>query len=90
MLLPSAGQVLSNDRFVASNHRVLRSVDRPRHSRVLFVNPTPGAVIKPVLAAGADAAGKTTAHVAHPDHTRGSHVLYATLLPDQRVIPNRA
>lgn len=42
-------QVLSNDRFVAANHRVLASTTRERFSRAFFFNPSADAVIEPLL-----------------------------------------
>lgn len=41
-------QVLTNDLFVASNHRVLQSTSRERYSRAFFFNPMYTADIEPL------------------------------------------
>ena len=41
-------QVLTNDVFVASNHRVLRSTAHDRYSRAFFFNPVYSADIQPL------------------------------------------
>eukprot|EP00879_Flechtneria_rotunda_P009471 GHRR01009914.1.p1 GENE.GHRR01009914.1~~GHRR01009914.1.p1 ORF type:complete len:398 (+),score=78.90 GHRR01009914.1:2576-3769(+) len=42
-------QVFTNDRFYASNHRVLQSELSPRYSRAFFFNPSHGANIEPSI-----------------------------------------
>jgi isopenicillin N synthase-like dioxygenase len=41
-------QVATNDKFFASNHRVLQSSVRERYSRAFFFNPSHSVDIKPL------------------------------------------
>lgn len=41
-------QVATNDKFFASNHRVLQSSSRPRYSRAFFFNPSHSVDIQPL------------------------------------------
>lgn len=47
-ILQDMAQVLTNDKFFASNHRVLQSSGRDRYSRAFFFNPSHSADIQPL------------------------------------------
>lgn len=56
-------QVLSNDHFVASDHRVLKSSTHDRYSRAFFFNPRVRADIQPLPSLAAADGELTTATV---------------------------